>query len=66
MAGRWRSNPLGSALWILFLIYLYECFGCKYTCALCACSGLGGQGRVLGSLELELLTVVSYHMAAGN
>ena len=48
-----------------FLIYFRECFVCMYVCTPCMYSTHRGQQRVL-TLELELRTVMSHHVGAGN
>lgn len=44
---------------------MYESFACVYASVLCMCLGPAKVRReALGSLELELWVVLSYHMGA--
>lgn len=45
---------------------MYEWFSCMYVCAAHVGNAYGGQKRAMDPRELELQTVINYHVGAGN
>ena len=51
---------------IIFLFYVYEGNACMDVGALMLCNAHGSQKRMSDSLGLEIQTVVSHYVGAGN
>lgn len=47
-------------------VYTMSLNVCIYVCSLLLFSSCGGQKKEVGSLELELETIVKCHLCAGN